>query len=188
MALVKDNLVTEGLSGKLGKRLVIRHMKDGRTIFATRPNYEGHVWTAGQGAHHNRFREAAAYARLASKTNPLYAALAAGTSRNAYNIALADWFHAPVIHRVTRQADCIRVEASDDIGVTEVRVTVCDDQGNLLEQGQAVLTADDCWEYQAKTQGQVSVEAFDLAGNLTRQTESEAESGTPQYDKSHPTS
>jgi hypothetical protein len=179
MALVEDNLVTEGLSGKLGKRLVIRHMKDGRTIFATRPNYTGHVWTAGQGAHHDRFRQAAAYARLASKTNPLYAELAAGTSRNAYNLALADWFHAPVIHRVTRQADCIRVEASDDIGVTEVRVTVYDDQGNVLEQGQAVLREDDRWEYAAKPLGPVSVEAFDLAGNVTRQTDGEAEAGTP---------
>ena len=97
MAQVIDNLVTEGLSGKLGKRLVIRHMRDGRTIFATRPDYSNHEWTADQQTHHSRFQEAAAYARLASKTNPLYSQRAPGTKRNAYNIALSDWFKVEVI-------------------------------------------------------------------------------------------
>jgi hypothetical protein len=37
MAKIIDNLVTEGLSGKLGKRLVFRKSKGGKTILATRP-------------------------------------------------------------------------------------------------------------------------------------------------------
>jgi hypothetical protein len=50
MAKVKDNIVTEGLSGKLGKRLVARHMRDGRTIIATRPNYTGTSGLQGRAA------------------------------------------------------------------------------------------------------------------------------------------
>src|SRR5687767_14814752 len=102
MAKVKHNKFTMGLSGKFGN-LVFRQMKDGRTILATRPDYTNHKWTTDQRAHHSRFQEAAAYARVASKTNPRYAELAAGTSKNAYNLALSDWFNPPVIHEVSQQ-------------------------------------------------------------------------------------
>lgn len=169
MAKVKDNPVTEGLSGKLGKRLVFRHMKDGRTILATRPDYTGHIWTADQQTHHNRFQQAAAYALVASKTNPLYAKLARGTAKNAYNIALSDWFHAPVIHAVTRQAGRICVDVTDNVLVERVRITILDERGQTQEQGQAWLVQDSRWEYETLTAGKVLVEAFDLAGNVTRQ-------------------
>jgi hypothetical protein len=169
MAQVKDNLVTEGASGKLGKRLVFRHMKDGRTIIATRPDYTGHEWTAGQQTHHSRFQRAAAYARAASKTNPLYAELARGTAKNAYNLALSDWFHAPVIHAVTRQEGYIYVDVTDNVRVANVLVKILDDRGGTQEQGQAVRRKDGRWEYESAIEGKVIVEARDLAGNVTRQ-------------------
>jgi hypothetical protein len=168
MAQVIDNLVTEGLSGKLGKRLVIRHMRDSRTIIATRPNYTGHVWTADQRTHHSRFKEAARYARVASKTNPLYAQLATGTKRNAYNVALSDWLKPPVIHEVTRQAGCVRMHVTDNVQVSEVRVSIADEMGNILEQGNAAPVDRLYWEYATATMGQVRVEAFDRAGNVSR--------------------
>jgi hypothetical protein len=131
----------------------------------------GHVWTPDQSAHHSRFRQASAYARSASKTTPLYAELAKGTAKNAYNIALSDWFKAPVIHRVWRLADRIRVEASDNVLVTRVVITISDEQGRVLEQGEAVRIDDVGWEYITSTpQGAtVIAEAFDLAGNVARQ-------------------
>jgi hypothetical protein len=169
MAKVKDNIVTEGLSGKLGKRLVARHMRDGRTIIATRPNYTGHKWTPGQSSHHSRFKRASAYASLASKTNPIYAVLAAGTAKNAYNLALSDWFKPPVIHQITQEAGSILVHATDNVQVTEVRVTISDEHGKMLEQGKAVpLEKGAWWEYASTTGGRVHVEAFDPAGNIAR--------------------
>lgn len=168
MAKVIDNLVTEGLSGKLGKRLVIRHMRDGRTVFATRPDYSNHEWTADQRSHHSRFQRAAAYARLASRTNPLYAQLAAGTPRNGYNLALSDWLKPPIIHHVTQHPGCIRVNVTDNVQVVEVRITISDEEGQTVAQGQAVQVNDVDWEYATTTVGQVRVEAFDPAGNRTR--------------------
>jgi hypothetical protein len=170
MAKVKDNPITAGASGKLGKLLVFRRMKDGRTIIATLPNYTNHKWTPDQKTHHNRFQEAAAYARSASKTKPIYAQRAAGTSKNAYNVALADWFHPPVIHEVSRQAGCIRVSATDDVQVARVLITILDGHGQSLEQGQAARINDSWWEFETAipAEGKVSVEAFDLAGNCTR--------------------
>jgi hypothetical protein len=171
MAQVTDNLVTEGASGKLGKRLVFRHMKDGRTILATRPNYSGYEWTTGQRTHHSRFKEAAAYARVASKANPLYEQRTRGTAKNAYNLALSDWFHAPVIHDVARYPGRIRIDATDNVLVTRVVVTLSDEQGQILEQGEAKLINDAWWEYAtaAPSEAKIIVEAFDLARNVAKQ-------------------
>ena len=169
MAKVKDNLVTEGASGKLGKRLVFRHMKDGRTIIATRPDYTGHEWTIDQQTHHSRFQQAALYAKAASKTIPIYAELAAGTSKNAYNLALSDWFHAPVIHTITRQAGNICVDVTDNVQVANVLIKILDDEGATQEQGQAVRRKNARWEYESSIEGKIIVEASDLAGNVTRQ-------------------
>lgn len=168
MAQVKDNLITEGASGKLGRRLVFRHMKDGRTIIATRPDYSGHEWTPDQQAHHSRFQQAAAYARVACRANPLYAEFARGTSKNAYNLALSDWFKAPVIHAVTRQAGCISVHVTDNVHVAKVIVTILDEQGQTREQGQALQVEDARWEYEPAAEGRLVVEAADLAGNTSR--------------------
>jgi hypothetical protein len=39
----------------------------------------------------------------------------------------------------------------------------------MLVQSQAVWVKDARWEYEASIEGKVIVEAFDLAGNVTRQ-------------------
>lgn len=148
--------------------LVLRHMRDGRTIIATRPDYSNHEWTEGQKLHHSRFQEAVAYAKHASRAEPLYAQLAAGTAKNAYNLALSDWFHPPVIHAIMRLPGVIRVGVTDNVQVTEVRVTISDEENRLLEQGQAVQVNDISWEYPTTTPGLARVEACDLAGNIAR--------------------
>jgi hypothetical protein len=169
MAKVKHNILTQGLSGRVGDKLVFRQMRDGRTIVCARPGFSNRVWSEDQLTHHNRFRQAAAYARAASKTNPLYTELARGTAKNAYNIALSDWFNPPVIHTMDRQGGRIRVEATDNVLVDKVQVTILDEEGKTLEQGQAVHTGGSWWEYVTATEGRVRVEAWDLAGNVTKQ-------------------
>ena len=169
MSKVKDNLITEGFSGKLGKKLVFRKMRDGRTLVSVMPDFSDRVFSEGQLAHQSRFQKASAYAKVAAKTQPIYAELAAQTRQPAYNIALADWFHPPVIEQITRQADQIRVYATDDVQVAKVCITVLDEEGRTLEQAEARPAGDGCWEYGMVTDGHVLVEAFDLAGNVTRQ-------------------
>ncbi len=70
-----------------------------------------------------------AYAREAAKSQPIYEELAAGTIKSAYNFALSDWFNPPVIHCVERRDGLIRVEASDNVMVTKVVVTILDSGG-----------------------------------------------------------
>jgi hypothetical protein len=127
------------------------------------------VFSEGQLTHQSRFQQAVAYACEAAKTNPLYAQLAKGTSKNAYNLALSDWFNPPVIHSVAQNDDCILVEASDNIQVTRVLVRISDHEGQILEEGEARLMHDNLWKYATDSmEGNVTVEAFDPAGNVAK--------------------
>jgi hypothetical protein len=65
----------------------------------------------------------------------MYAELAPARGTNACNLALSDWFNPPVIHEVTRQAGRIRVDATDNVLVAKVVVSISDEERQILEQG-----------------------------------------------------
>ena len=88
--------------------------------------------------------------------------------KNAYNLALGDWFHPPVIHNIEKREGKILVQASDDVCVASLRVMIVDGVGSVLEQGDAVQLDGDWWEYQPSAEGKVMAEARDLAGNMVR--------------------
>jgi hypothetical protein len=44
-------------------------------------------------------------------------------------------------------------------------VTVLDEEGKVMEQGEGVRGEADLWEFVSHTEGKVIVEAWDLAGN-----------------------
>ncbi|MGA7193766.1 MAG: hypothetical protein WBW94_09055 [Anaerolineales bacterium] len=168
MARVKTNVIVEGLSGKLGNQLVFRHLRDGQTVVCVKPDFSKRVLSKDQKAHHARFQAAAAYAHEASISQPIYAQLAAGTMKNAYNLALGDWFHPPVIHSIEKRGGKVLVQASDDVCVASLRVMMVDDNGSVLEEGDAVQLGGDWWEYETTAAGNAIAEARDLAGNVVR--------------------
>ncbi len=102
MAKANKNAIVLGLSGSIGD-LVFRQMPDGSTRVSRKPDFSRRVFSQGQKDHQSRFQQAAAYARQAAKTQPIYAELARGTAKSAYNVALSDWFNPPVIHRIERR-------------------------------------------------------------------------------------
>jgi len=161
-------MIVRGISGTVGKDLVFRQMRDGSTIVSAKPDFSNRIFSNGQLTHQSRFQQAASYARAAAKTNPIYAQLAKGTLKTAYNIALSDWFNPPIIHTVERLAGCIRINASDNVLVINVCVAILDGQGKTLEQGQAVPIKESWWEYVTMREGQIRIEAFDHAGNVTK--------------------
>jgi hypothetical protein len=173
MAKVGKNIVVADLQGTIGN-LVFRSMPNGTTHVSRKPDFSNRVFSAGQTDHQFRFRQAAVYAREAARTQPIYAQLAAGQQKSPYNYALSDWFHPPVIHRLEFQEGCLRIQASDDVLVARVLITVLDDTGQVLEQGPAVRLepakagALQWWEYAPETTGKILAEAFDLPGNPTR--------------------
>jgi hypothetical protein len=168
MAKVEMNELVKALSGQMAG-LVIRQMPDGSVWVSMAPDFSRRKFSPGQTQHQKRFREAAAYARHAAKTQPVYAQLAEGTMKTAYNFAVSDWFNPPVIHEVQQRDGKIFVEASDNVMVTKVVVTVLDNDGTVLEKGEAVRGEGDWWEYVPKTMGKtITAEAWDLAGNVTK--------------------
>ena len=169
MAKVKDNPITEGLSGKLGKRLFFRRRRNGTTLLCMVPDFSNRIFSEEQLAHQSRFQKAASYARVAAKSHPIYKELSQQTQQPPYNIALSDWFHAPVIHEVTREAGSVRVNATDNVQVSNIRITILNEQDQTQEQGQAIRVKGDWWEYETLKDGSLLVEAFDLAGNRTLQ-------------------
>ena len=170
MAKVKTNPIIDGLSGSLGKDLYARTTKDGRTIISQKPDFGNRQFSEAQLNVQSRTKQAAAYAKVACKENPIYAQKAAGTAMNAYNVAVRDWRRPPVIHGMHIDFEGkVRVDAYDDTMVTRVRVSVLDEAGQPVEQGEAELVTGVWWDYQTASKGQIRVEAWDLAGNVTRQ-------------------
>jgi hypothetical protein len=170
MAKVKRNMIISGVSGSLGEDYYARITKDGRTIISRKPDFSNRQFSEAQLENQNRTKQAAAYAKVASRENPIYAQKAKGTAMNAYNVAVRDWRRPPVIDSMSiDHAGKVHVGAHDDVMVTRVRVSVLDEAGQCLEQGEAELTMGVWWDYQTSIKGQIRVEAWDLAGNVTQQ-------------------
>lgn len=170
MAKVKRNMLISGVSGSLGEDYYARITNDGRTIISRKPDFSNRQFSEAQLNVQSRTKQAAAYAKVAAKVNPVYAHKAKGTSKNAYNLAVRDWHRPPVIHTVNIDHEGkIRVSACDDVMVTRVTISVLDEAGQCLEQGEAELVMGVWWDYQTAHRGQIRVEASDLAGNVTRQ-------------------
>lgn len=166
MAKVKKNVVVQGISGKIGE-LVFRQMPSGETYVSSSPDFSDRIFSEKQLEHQLRIKQAALYAKEASRQFPIYAQLAEGTNLSLYNVALSDWFNAPVIHAIERKDGVIQVRASDNVMVTKVEVTIHDEAGQVLAKGLAVAIRDDIWECALDATGSVMVRVWDLAGNVT---------------------
>jgi hypothetical protein len=167
MAKVTMNQLIKLLQGRVGGA-VFRQMPDGTIILSGAPRPNKRKATKKQKEHRERFSMAAKDARWLAGQYPIYAELAKGTWKSAYNFALADWWHAPVIHQIKRQKGQILVKATDNIGVARVQVTIRDERGKKLESGEATRDSGNWWKYKTQTKGgSILAEAWDLPENVT---------------------
>jgi len=169
MAKLKLDKLIKGLSGQIGD-LIYRLMPDGSTVVSRAPLNDKPDFSQEQINHQSRFREAAFYARQAAQDQPIYAELAAATTmKTAYNFALSDWWHAPVIHRIERQDGRILVEATDNVMVANVQVTILDEKRKVMQKGEAARSDGDWWEFASTAAGRtILIEAYDLPGHVTK--------------------
>ena len=177
MAKADRNVMMRGLQGSVGEQVVLKADKAGRTIVSNKPVFrEDWVFTAAQCAQQRRFRAARAYARGA-KHLAIYQARAEGTPQTPSNVAMTDWFHPPEIREIDlsewreRAGGVIRVRAVDDVMVKQVWVTILDEAGEVVEEGEGVRGEGDWWAYHAAVPAagnlKVLVRADDLPGHQT---------------------
>lgn len=178
MAKIRKNIIIQGFSGTLGDQLVIKQDKAGRTILAVPPTFDpDRTFSAAQLERQERFRDASTYAKDA-KSETVYQQKAEGTPMNAYNVAMADWFHAPEVQEIDMEnwngavGDIIRIKAVDDVQVNQVTVLITDSGGTVLEQGAATNAGSGWWTYTTQTEisgsPRVVASARDLPGNVAQ--------------------
>jgi hypothetical protein len=181
MAKSRNNPLTEGLSGKLGKTLVFRFV-NGETVLAVAPGPRKNKGTEQQQAHRNRFRMTSAYAsgQLGDPdAKSLYQQVAKSKNyKSARTLALADYFNPPSITLVDASAytgktgEKILIIAEDELEVKTMSVDLVNTSGGLIEKGLAIRRmSSSVWEYTATAENatvtgtKVVVRATDRPGN-----------------------
>jgi hypothetical protein len=181
MAKQSNNVVTHGLTGKIGDLLVFR-VRDGKTVISKVPQ-KRKFDSEQQKEQQRKFQRAVLYARLAMsdpETGEAYKK-SAGKGQTAYNVAVADFFHAPDIQNIDvsgyagNPGDTVRIRVSDNFMVKSVRVTITNADGTLVEEGAAVPDAVGyIWTYAATSANdclegdRIEITASDLPGNLSQ--------------------
>lgn len=126
MAKVQSNLVIHGLSGMLGKQVVVRRMKNGQYVLSAAPNNHSQAVTDAQKLQREKFHQAILYAKAAQQV-PEYQDIAESRGVSAYNVAVADFLHPPEIQNIDLSSykgapgQNITITAVDDVKVKTVR-------------------------------------------------------------------
>jgi hypothetical protein len=183
MAKIENNLIIHGLSGMLGKQVVVRRMKNGHYVLAAKPAHRLREATDAQKQQREKFRQAVLYAKGAKGTAE-YRDAAELRCISAFNVAIADFLHPPEIQKIDISAyrgaidEPIRITAVDDVKVKTVRVMIVNGDGTLVEKGTAVSISENAneWLYTTtcaagSSSVKIVVDVVDVAGQVTEVTE-----------------
>lgn len=180
MAKQKNNIVMRNARGMFGKQVVFKK-RNGKAYIAAPPEVdENRKATPGQLALQVKFKRCIAYAKRALKNDDIIQRYTVMTKRHQspYNVAFLDAFYSPEVESMILQGyqgqagNIIVVQAKDNFGVEEVRVSIHDANNVLLEEGLAVANNDGLnWTYTAAQPNpalpgsKITAKAYDLAGN-----------------------
>lgn len=180
MAQVGRNIIINGLRGKLGNLIIFRS-RGNKTFAYLAPEKRKTQWSAAQKENRSHFQEAVLYAKGANadmETKKAYNAVAK-PGQHAYNVAIADFMNAPHIDQVDvseytgKPGSFIKIMAVDDFRVTEVSVTILNEDGSLVEKGKGVKEQEsNWWRYTATAQNsqltgdKIIIRASDMPGHL----------------------
>ena len=182
MANSIQNVVMQGASGKIGKTLVFRQMRNGETRIANRPMPRSTPLTPDQEAFRERF-SSAAYLAKSLVADPILAQqyrAKAKPGQTAYNVAMRDCLIAPQIKSINLEdysgaiGNVISIWAVDDFKLVSVKLRLLQSDDTLIEAGDATLdTNGRFWTYAATAINaalsgtKVEVTASDIPGNKT---------------------
>lgn len=185
MAKSKNNIIIEGLSGKIGNLVFRRRKNDGKIFVSVSPSLHRVGPTEEKKKMNDKFKRAVLYGKSVianSEIKALYAQRISG-GQTAFNLAVADFLNAPVIEEIDvsnytgKAGSVIRIKAIDNFKVASVSVRITDADGTQLEVGEAVMDKGDelYWLYIAAEDNhlvvgsRVIVTASDMPRNETVQ-------------------
>jgi hypothetical protein len=171
MAKINLSKYLKDLRGKVGD-LIFSQMPDGSIVVSSVSKKKRRSSQRQKAYRRGTFTDRSQWAKWAQHEYPIYAELAAQRPMiTAYNLAMSDIAHPPVIHRILCKDDRILVNASDEVKVEKVTVSLQDKKGSILETGNASQVKKDWWEYTPQTQVEgrrITASAWDIPGNRTR--------------------
>jgi hypothetical protein len=159
MAKSENNVLTHGLSGKMGDLIVFRQ-RAGKTIVSNKPKASDMPPSEGQMLIRERFSDAVRYGKAVITDPVSKAAYSAAAPRgtSAYNMAVKDFFNAPDIGEVIVSSynghvgDKVTARVTDDFLVKSVTVRIENADATLVEEGAAVMAVNGLdWVYTAKS-------------------------------------
>jgi hypothetical protein len=177
MAFSKNNPITQGLSGKFGDQIIFRQ-RAGMTIAAEAPGPSTKPRSAAQLQGQEKFQEAVVYGKWA-KSDPEASKIYDVPDRAAYHVALADFMCAPDIENIDigdytgQPGEVIRIRVTDNFKVDTVHLSIHNDDGSLVEEGNATSENGQDWLYTTTAINpilmgdKITVRAMDLPANLT---------------------
>ncbi|MDR2886846.1 MAG: hypothetical protein LBV26_02415 [Bacteroidales bacterium] len=127
MAKSENNVITRGLSGKVGDLLVFSQ-RGGKTVVSGVPRKSDKV-SDSQKEQRRKFQHAVLYAKGAQQ-QPEYIEASARKGKTPYIVAVADFLNAPGIESIDlsgysgKAGDIIRITVTDDFTVKEVGVRI----------------------------------------------------------------
>jgi len=160
MADVNLNALIDGLSGKVGKKVVMRQ-RGGRTFLTTRPERSG-IISEKQRVHRERFQRAVRYARtsmLVPERKAEYLAAVKGSAfMTAFTAAVTDHMKAPQIDEIDVEGytgaigEPIIVRTATPFKFVSVKISIQQANGTVIESGNAVTLGNRTeWGYQSTT-------------------------------------
>lgn len=185
MAESKNNIITHGLSGKVGD-LIVFSQRNGKTIVSRAPRDKTTEDTQNQKDHKRKFQRAILYSKGVMSNPDTKEEYEAKVDRSrgitAHNVAVADFLNVPDIDSIDVSAytgkvgDLIKIVALDDFAVKMVTVKIENGDGTLVEQGQAVDNGAE-WIYTATANNsdlsgdKITITATDNPDNLTEKSQ-----------------
>ncbi|MGC3947740.1 MAG: hypothetical protein QM762_25090 [Chryseolinea sp.] len=179
------NPLLHGVSGSIGKTLVIRQTRHG-IVLANRPSKPRRTHET-QRRTRDKFTDAVNYANLQMRhweARSMYQAAVNKKLTSAYQVALTDYLRSPIVHSICTNGyngasrHEIGVFASDDFKVASVDLIIRDDTQQIVEQGAAtrLRCLRNQWVYVttndlAATSGfTIEARARDIPGNVGSKT------------------